>query len=53
LKLTKITAEADSLKAVLEMKSEELRNLRADKLRSTTPQPKLGWKSFTKINVHF
>jgi hypothetical protein len=32
-KLSKITAEVDSLKAVLEMKSEELRGLRADKIR--------------------
>lgn len=31
-KLTSITAEVDSLKAVLEMKSEELRGLRADKI---------------------
>jgi hypothetical protein len=32
-KLASITAEVDSLKAVLEMKSEELRSLRADKIR--------------------
>lgn len=32
-KLSQITAEVDSLKAVLEMKSEELRGLRADKIR--------------------
>jgi len=32
-KLANITAEVDSLKAVLEIKSEELRGLRADKIR--------------------
>ena len=32
-KLSSITAEVESLKAVLEMKSEELRALRADKIR--------------------
>ena len=32
-KYNKINAEVESLKAVLEMKSEELRGLRADKIR--------------------